>query len=68
MKSYKITESARKRFKVWLVKNNITLVEFAKKCEVSRNYIYKILNGQRNITKSVLETFRKGGYELLWLT
>lgn len=60
-----ITESARVRFKKWLVEKHLTVNSFAKGCACSRQYIEQILDGKRKITSSVREHFLKGGYELL---
>lgn len=66
MKSYYIaTKTAKKRFKVWLIQNNISLREFASRCGVSAAYVSKVINGKSHITEQCLGIFRKGGYELL---
>ena len=62
---YYISESAAKRFKLWLFKNNMSLNQFAKKAGCSRQYLTRALNGQIKITSVVREWFKKGGYELL---
>lgn len=60
-----VTEKARVRFKVWLAKNNLSMVEFAKRCGCSRQYLSSAIDGKRKITLAVREKFRRGGYELL---
>lgn len=62
---YIMTESARTRFKIWLVKNKMTMEEFSGKIGVSKQYVSKIINGKSHITGKVIEKFRKGGYELI---
>ena len=62
---YVITNTAKKRFKVWLVQNGITLRQFANKCNVSAAYISKVINGKSHITPKCLEIFQRGGYKLL---
>ena len=62
---YVATPSALKRFKVWLTKNELTLQEFAKQCEVSKAYISSVMHGKRHITKKTRELFEKAGYKLL---
>lgn len=62
---YKITSAAKKRFMLWLFKNDMTLTDFAKKAGCSRQYLTRALNGEITITSTVLEWFKKGGYELL---
>lgn len=52
------------KFQCWLVKNGLSMRAFAKKCEVSVNYISMAVNGKITITDSVKETFKRGGYEL----
>lgn len=62
---YFITKQAFTRFKKWLVDKSLTVNSFAKQCGCSRQYIEQILAGKRKITKSVLDTFKKGGYTFL---
>ena len=63
--SYVMTERAVKRFKKWLVDEEITQSEFARRCNVSRQYINQVLKGQSYITQRCREIFLKGGYEIL---
>lgn len=58
----KFTEEQRTEFRVWLVKNHLSIREFAAKCGISHQYIYKVINGKCNITKTVVKTFEQGGY------
>lgn len=60
-----ITDAAVLRFKKWLLENHLTVNSFSKKCGCSRQYIEKILKGQRKVTDSVRNHFKSGGYELL---
>lgn len=62
---YKITPAAKRRFKIWLLDNNLSVTKFAKKCGVTRQYISAALDGKIKCTDSVIETFKKGGYELI---
>ena len=63
--SYKITEQARKRFKHYLIDQDLTLSTFAEKCGVKRQYLVRVLYGKSNVTPHVIEVFKKGGYELI---
>ena len=63
--SYLITEPARKRFKRWLADNDLTIASFSRKCDVSRQYISRVINGNIKITPSVVKTFKAGGYDLI---
>ena len=63
--SYKITDAAKKRFKVWLVQNDLNIGSFAEKCGCKRQYIQRVLGGSINVTPHVIEVFKKGGYDLL---
>lgn len=51
-------------FQIWLLKHNLTMREFAKIVGVSHTYINGLANGKRPVTNSVVELFRKGGYEI----
>lgn len=63
--SYTMTENAVIRFKIWLVKNNLSMSQFAKNCGVSKQYISSVICGRNYITKKCREIFKKGGYELI---
>lgn len=62
---YFITKQAHTRFKKWLVDKNLTVNKFAKGCGCSRQYIERVLKGDAKITPSVIEHFKKGGYDCL---
>lgn len=62
---YFITEEAAKHFKMWLIEKGLTVNKFSKGCGCSRQYIERVLQGKAKITSSVLEHFKKGGYEYL---
>lgn len=47
----------KKRFKVWLIKNNINQSQFALKCGFSRQYISAILNQKLYLTPKIVKTF-----------
>lgn len=59
-----ITQKFRVEFKKWLVDNNLTASKFAQKCGVSAAYISSIMLGKKPINTSVVELFKKGGYEI----
>ncbi len=62
--SYFITDKQVENFKIWMIKQNINIGMFALRCGVTRQYICGVLNRQWRITHSVVETFKKGGYNL----
>ena len=62
---YKITPEAKKRFLIWLIENDLSLTKFAKKAGCSRQFLTRALDGKINITKTVIDWFKKGGYELI---
>lgn len=62
--TYKMTEKSKQAFKIWLVKNGLSMNAFAKNCGVSHSYISDVVNGKIKVTPTVIETFKKGGYEL----
>ena len=61
----KFTEEQRIDFRVWLVKNHLTIRDFAAKCNISHQYIYKVINGKCTVTNTVVKTFKKGGYSII---
>lgn len=63
--SHYITDAARKRFKLWLFKNDLSFNQFAKRCGVSRQLLDRVIKGNRPVTHTIREHFKKGGYELL---
>lgn len=62
---YIMTKSGQKRFKHWLIEQEISQVEFAKRCGISKQYLYGIVTGKSHITQKVREQFKKGGYDLV---
>lgn len=62
---YIMSESARKRFKKWLVEHDLNYTKFADKIGVSKQYVRQVVMGECHITVKVRELFRKGGYEIL---
>ena len=69
MKSITITsryfdEKDGKRFKKWLIDNDMTIGVAADKLGVSYVYLYCIINGQRAVTKKLEEKLKNIGYEL----
>ena len=64
-KYYVITEGGRIRFKKWLIDQNISMSEFARRVGVSKNYISRIILGQYYITPRIRELFAKGGYNII---
>ena len=59
-----ITEDEVIEFKVWLLKNGLSLNRFAKKCGCSRQYLSHILERRKKVTEKVKNRFKLGGYEL----
>ena len=51
-------------FRCWLIRNRMTATDFANKVGVSKAYISSIVNGKRHISRSIVELFAKGGYEI----
>ena len=64
MPKKKITEKQALKFRCWLLKNELSVAEFAKLCGVSRQYISQAINGTYTVTPQLIETFKKGGYNL----
>lgn len=62
---YVLTKAGQDRFRTWLIKHDLSMTKFAAKCGVSKQYIQQAASGKIHITKSVRETFSRGGYELL---
>ena len=58
------TEKELRTFKIWLLDNNLSINQFAKKCGVARQYISDIVHGKYTVTPKVIETFKRGGYEI----
>lgn len=51
-------------FKVFLLKNGLTVKDFATKCGISPSYLNAILNGKRPLTESLVESLSKCGYKI----
>lgn len=62
---YFITDEAKRRFRIWLLDNKLSMNKFAKKAGASRQYFEQVLNRKIKVTPNVIEWFKKGGYELL---
>lgn len=60
-----ITPAAAKRFKRWLFEKNLSLNKFAEQAGCSRQYLTRAIDGKIKITKTVIDWFHKGGYELI---
>lgn len=63
--SYFATPKAKRRFKIWLMDNELSITQFAAKCGVSRQYISSVIDGKIHVTPTVIATFKKGGYEII---
>jgi transcriptional regulator with XRE-family HTH domain len=57
-------EEDKWRFKEFLVKNKKTLRSFAKELNVSVAYVSDIIRGNRYVSKSVIELFKKAGFDI----
>ena len=64
MKDY-FTKEQKKLFEIWLITQDYTLNDFAKKCGCSAQYICSVINGKKVLSATVKETFGKGGYNQL---
>ena len=51
-------------FKVFLLKNGLTIREFATKCGISPSYLNTILNGKRALTEELVKVFSENGYKI----
>lgn len=65
IKNYKITPAAQKRFKRWLFEHDLSFSEFARRCGTTRQYLDNAIKGKITITPTVIEWFKKGGYDLI---
>lgn len=63
--SYVMTQRAIIRFKKWLIEEDISMSEFARRCNVSKQYISSVICGRNYITAKCREIFKKGGYTLI---
>lgn len=59
-----MTPAEKKRFEIWLLKNDMSLRGFAKKSGVSVQYLSQIINGKNAITDGVEKLFEKNGYKI----
>ena len=62
---YYITEEGKRRFKIWLLDNDLSLPQFAAKAGCSRQYLQRVIDGKVKVTENVRERFLKGGYEII---
>ncbi len=62
---YYVTPAARKRFKKWLVEQDMTFTEFCKKVGGTRQYLDRVIKGQVKVTSTSRAWFEKGGYNCL---
>ena len=63
-KTYCDKEDA-KRFKIWLIQNDMVLKQFSNKCGYSISYISEVINGHKPIRDDIVAAFKKGGYDLV---
>lgn len=60
---YKFDQEERKNFKKWLVDQELTRKEFAKKLKISVPYLDMLIHGKRNFTPELIQRFEKIGYK-----
>jgi len=53
-----------REFKVWLVRNNLTLTQFALKCGVSKQYISSLTKQRFYLTPKIIEMFDNQGFHI----
>lgn len=58
------TEKELRRFKIWLIDKGLSINQFAKRCGVAHQYISDTIHGKYNVTPRIIETFKKGGFEI----
>ena len=63
-KSYMNTQQA-KALKIYLILNDMTVSEFAKKLGVSQSFLSFVINGKKALTTNLIKKFRENGFELL---
>lgn len=51
-------------FKVFLLKNDLTIRDFATKCGISPSYLNALLNGKRALTEELVKVFSENGYKI----
>ena len=62
-KSYMNTQQA-KALKIYLILNDMTVSEFAKKLGVSQSFLSFVINGKKKLTDNLIKKFRENGFEL----
>lgn len=61
---YQCNAEDKQKFRIWMIEKNTKLETISKQIGVSASYISQILNGQRNITRKIIEKFKKVGYDI----
>lgn len=61
---YYLDKEDKKQIRKQLIDKDLRLVDCAKKLGVSLAYIDSIINGQRNLTKNIIEKFNVLGIKL----
>lgn len=61
---YQCDAEDKKKFRMWMIDKNTKLETIAKQIGTSASYISQILNGQKNITRKIIEKFKKVGYDI----
>ena len=59
-------EKDRKRFRVWLIQENLDQNEVAKRLNVSTTYFSLVLTGKRVLTDKIIKGLEKLGYKVVW--
>lgn len=59
-----ISKVARREFKVWLARNNISQNKFALQCGYSKQYLSQIISGKCRLTEKIVKTIRSQGCPL----
>ena len=55
-------EKERKRFNVWLIQNNTSQEEVAKRIKVSETYLSLVLSGKRCLTDKMIDKLKNIGF------
>lgn len=53
-----------KALKIYLILNDMTVSEFAKRLGVSQSFLSFVINGKKAITTNLIKKFRENGFEL----
>lgn len=62
-----LNDRDRIRFNTFLIKNGLTMTDFAKMCNMTMPYLSLIIRGKRAITREIAETFINNGFKVkLW--